>query len=308
MTMLLVSALIVGPRTQSGTNLAALDRQPVTGPSRVQDGSPPKPAQLPVKVRHLAAKVNGWSVSETANFRLYHREWPELAERAGRVAERARDASYRKWFGKPDPEWRSRCDLYLHTTGAEYQEATGVPAEVPGHTSIDRDKGRVLSRRIDIHCDRDDAFLAVVPHEVTHAVMADKLGDKPPLWASEAMAILAEPRGVIDAHLRNLPGFRDEGRLFPVAQLVRMKAYPEPRYVRAYYAQSLSLVELLVEEKGPEVLIAWLRDGAKDGPEKALQQHYGCSMDEMDKRWRGYAFDAKKPQPLAGTSKPATGR
>jgi hypothetical protein len=72
-----------------------------------------------------------------------------------------------------------------------------------------------------------------------------------------------------------------------------MNDYPEARAISAFYAQSVSLVEFLSAQKGPQVFARFLRDGLKGGYETALQKHYGYKgFDELQQRWTQEAFAA----------------
>jgi len=268
------------------------------GPDRPVPLLRPHPADdQPLRVRHHAARVGGWSVTESGSFRIYHRQRPESGAKVARAAEAARATALRRWFAAAEPAWSPLCEIFLHPTGADYSQATGVSSAVPGHTSIQRSGTRVLSRRIDLHGDSDNLYEAVLPHEVTHAVLADKFGGRaPPLWASEAMAIMAEPRDVIASHRRSLHVFRRDGHLYPVGQLVQLSGYPEPRQLRPYYAQSVSLVELLAAAKGHQVFVEFLRDAQQRGSPAALKHHYGWDFAELDRQWRQHAFGAPPAQ------------
>ena len=69
-------------------------------------------------------------------------------------------------------------------------------------------------------------------------------------------------------------------------QLVTMPDYPEPRYVTAFYAQSVSLVEFLSNEKGHQTFTAFLREAVKIGYEKSLEKHYGFrGFDDLQQKW-----------------------
>ena len=57
-----------------------------------------------------------------------------------------------------------------------------------------------------------------------------------------------------------------------------------------FYAQSISLVEMLVKEKSRQTFIEFLRDGKKLEVEKAVAKHYGCTMTELQERWLRHAF------------------
>jgi tetratricopeptide (TPR) repeat protein len=241
-------------------------------------------------VRHRDRGANGWCVTETANFRVFHNQPREYAEQVGRVAERTRAEMGRRWFGSPGEDWNPKCDIYLHASGDEYNRATGVPGTSPGHSSISVEHGRVVGRKIDLHCDDPNLLPAVLPHETTHIVLAGQFGDHlVPRWADEGIAVLSEPREKVERHLRNLSRCRQEGQVFNLRHLMQLGEYPDPQHISAFYAQSVSLVEFLAHERGHQVFTAFLRDGLREGYESALQRHYGWrSFDELEQRWGSF--------------------
>jgi hypothetical protein len=241
-----------------------------SGPARAAAG------EGEIAVRELGLNADGWQVAETANFRVFYRQSSELAEQAARVAERTRTAMYSKWFGAACDDWNPKCDLFLHATGQDYNQATRAPVSSPGHSSFRYDDhGQLASRRIDLRCDHPDLLTAVLPHETTHTVLAGSFGaQQMPRWADEGMAVLTEPRDKIERYLRNLPQHYQDRHLFQVRQLMQMPDYPHPDYVGAFYAQSVSIVEFLTNKEGPRVFADFVRDGLKDGYEAALRKHY----------------------------------
>jgi hypothetical protein len=102
------------------------------------------------------------------------------------------------------------------------------------------------------------------------------------------MAILNEPRAVIDAHLFRLPEFHEDGRLLPVGELLVLSQYPERRQVRPFYAQSVALVELLVKERGTATFARFLRDAQQAGYERSLRAHYHWTIADLEQRWQRY--------------------
>jgi hypothetical protein len=164
------------------------------------------------------------------------------------------------------------------------------------------DGGRVISREIHLHCDNPSALNAVLPHETTHVVLAGGFGGQPiPRWADEGIAVLTEPREKIDGHLRNLPKHYANGQLFGLRELIeqtyqpQQENYPEPRRIGAFYAQSVSVVDFLAHEKGPQVLTQFVRDGMRSGYEAALQRHYGYrSFAELEQRWSAAALSSSQ--------------
>src|SRR5262249_20565634 len=168
---------------------------------------------------------------------------------------------------------------------------TGVAAQSPGHSEIRTEGGRVLARRIHLHADDTAMIKAVLPHEITHAVLAGQFGEQPvPRWADEGMAVLDEPQERIDRHLHTLARQRDNDQLFTARELIALKEYPEPRRLAVFYAQSVSLTDFLAKAKDPRILARFLRDGQRDGYEASLRRHYGWDLDELERRWREHAF------------------
>jgi hypothetical protein len=155
-----------------------------TAVSAVQDRRDAGPTEPNIGVRHRNEQ-DGWQVAETVNFRLLHQHPRNLAEAVLRTAERARTAQLRKWFDDTDEDWEPKCRIFLYPSGEAYSEATGAPYNPGGgHTDIRTEDRRVLSRCIHVHGTRTFLLKGVVPHEVTHAVLAGRLSSsRVPRWA-----------------------------------------------------------------------------------------------------------------------------
>jgi hypothetical protein len=246
-----------------------------------------------IEYQDQGRNAQGWFVGETTNFRIYHVQSPELAHKAAQVAEQTRTQMYNKWFGRLAPNWNPKCEVHLYPTSQDYSRATGVPTSSPGHSSFNLDGGRVMGRQIDLHCDDSANMLtAVLPHETTHVVLAGNFGDHHvPRWVDEGIAVLTEPHEKVLRHLVKLPGFYRNRQLLEIRQLVQMDDYPEPRSIDAFYAESVSLVEFLSKQKGPEAFTQFIREGLQNGYEPALQRYYGFqSFAELEQHWLQYTF------------------
>jgi hypothetical protein len=261
------------------------------GGAKGGDVRPARPEPPPVKVSHESAEGD-WLVAQTLNFRIHHHQSRTFAEKMARTAESTRTELLERWFGEPDTRWPQRCAVYLFDDPQSYSQATGAPAQSPAHTRIDADGGRVLSRTIYLHGATAEMLRSILPHEVTHSVLADHFGRRIPRWADEGMAVLTEPKDRIAGHLRLLPRWRDEGLLVGARQLFEMGDYPPPHAWGSFYAQSVSLVQFLSKEKGPQTFALFLREGLRDGYTPALQHYYGWDFAELDRRWRRHAFAA----------------
>ena len=146
-------------------------------------------------------------------------------------------------------------------------------------------------RRVDLHCESRNLLTGVLPHETTHVVLAAQFVDQPiPRWADEGMAVLSEPRELVERHLGNLSSSQQNGQTLRLSQLVQLNDYPEPRFISGFYAQSVSLVEYLSSLRGPQEFSQFLRDAQREGYEASLNRHFGIrGFTDLEQRWSQYA-------------------
>jgi hypothetical protein len=263
--------------------LVAFGRQVMDAVRQRTTGAAP-----PVTVRHQDRGSDGWTRAESANFRLMHNQPRDFAEQVVRAAESARAAAIEKWAGSKAADWKPACEIYLYSSRADYAKATGKPADSPGHATYKAQNGAVVGRRLDLRADDPSLIGCVVPHETTHLVLGDLFADAPlPRWADEGMAVLAEPRARFDQFTRTLYSNRHVGRLVPLEQLFGKADYPDAALITVFYVESVSVVDFLVAEKGPQEFVQFLHDVAKSGLDAALQKHYDCrSVTMLEERWR----------------------
>jgi hypothetical protein len=255
-------------------------------------------------VRHLEQRLNGWSVAESDNFRVFHKQDRELAEKVAQVAEQTRCEMGRKWFGE-DGEWPARCDLYLHPTAPDYSRATGKPANWTAHSTINLEGGRVVLRRIDLRGDDAELLSASLPHEATHVVLAGHFGTRHvPRWADEGMALLSEPGPKLDGYRRKLAEAREDGLLLPVRDLMMREEYPAPGRAFAFYLQSVSVTDYLVRQPGgPQAFTRFVNEALRGDYDAAVRKTYGMDLATLEQRWRAATFgDAATQAAFRGAS------
>jgi hypothetical protein len=257
------------------------------GERRPHAGKETDETQPKVELSYLKEKDDGWSLAETANFRIYHKDNKKLVDQVAEALERSRTRAYRKWVGDVEDNWRPKCYVYLDDAKGELSKSLHG---VRGYT---RKGGIGLSVRRYVRVrSRDDGLIAsVLPHEVTHAVMFGEFGDnEAPSWAHEGMAVMMQPRldrdRFFDVLLR---AYRKNG-LFYVGKLLEIEDYPDDD-VDVFYAESVSLVEYLTHLRRPKVFVTFMRDALKHGYDKALQDYYGIeNVADLEKRWKAYTF------------------
>lgn len=281
------AALELAPRLEFGKELL----------SRLQS-TPTAPAKsISTAVKHLDEKDKGWSICESAHFRVYHND-PKLGEQVAQIAEATRTAVARKWLGK-DVEWEQPAQIYVHPTADSYHRQSGMPVTAPGHSDYDvnSDASIIHYRRVFVRADHPHMLTAILPHEVTHIVLNGQFGRKLlPRWADEGMAVLSEPYSRIELHLNPLPETYRQGQAFTVQELMTGDEYPKDRAKMAsFYGQSVCLVEYLCTLKGPQGFVAFMRDANREGEAAAIQRNYGFTLAELETRLQQWIVAQRMP-------------
>jgi hypothetical protein len=251
-----------------------------------------KPYEVPKKssvvVRHLDKKQDGYKVSETAHFRILHDESKRTVEKVGEAAENTRATLQRKWFEEEAADWDGKCSIYLHADRAKYSAKTGMKNTL-GHMRT-LDWGGVFLRSIHLPCKEPNLVRDVLPHEVSHSVMAIRLQGRTPRWADEGMAMLAETPESVQECVGRLPGYREKDSLFALEVLMQTDEADHFNTME-YYSQGTSLVQYLSSLKGPRAFIPFLRTYIAKGAEPALKQHYNIQgYADLENRWQKFAF------------------
>jgi hypothetical protein len=231
-----------------------------------------------VAVKHSSKASSGYQLAETDHFRIFHHQTPDYAEKVAQVAEMTRLQMSRRWLGKDGDDWQPKCDIFLHTTAAEYSERTRQNPAYPGHSRIELDErnGRVVNREMHLRCDNLGMLEAILPHETTHVVLAGNFGNRHvPRWVDEGVAVLTEPTEKIKQHKLNLTRSLQNRELIPLRDLVQLSNFPEARQITVFYAQSVALVDYLTSLKGSLAFTQFVREALKDGYDVALRKHYG---------------------------------
>ena len=296
--------------------------RPVAAPRPV---SPPAPAptpgpaasQTPVRVDTPlltdpsgtpGGPVGRWRMLESANFRVFHAN-PELAEQVVRVAEQVRQDGVKRWSGKaPIAPWNPRCEIYLFPNAPQYAQMTGQPLDSPGFSTMGMNDGQITARRVSVRTDHAGMLAAVLPHEITHVILADLFTQEQiPRWADEGLAVLMEPAHEQKRRANDLVEPLGKNLLFPIDTLMQMD-YPDEQYWNLYYAQSVSLTRFLVEQGPPERFVKFLQAAQTNGFEAELKRVYGINgFPELQARWVTYArahATGETPMATASTTEP----
>jgi hypothetical protein len=308
-------------RERSGSNGQAVTaavqppKTPDANKKRVQtisDRGTPKPASTSDGFRAVPpgpANAGPSQIKLTANFKILHED-PALAERVARIAESTRAEQTRRWTGAAArDEWTPRCEIYLYNDAKQFAREHNQPEDSPGFSTMTVNGGKISGRRINLKADHVNLLTAVLPHEVTHVVLADLFPSRPiPRWADEGMAVLSEPRAEQKARAADLAEPLASGRLFQLQQLMSMD-YPDGRFWGLYYAQSVSVTQYLVSLASPAKFVEFLKGAETNGIEPELRRVYQIDgFADLQRGWLEHARATSETITVSRAETPARTR
>ena len=223
---------------------------------------------------------------ETTNF-VVEAPTAELAKKFGEMAEFYRKEKALEWLGREMPDWPRKCPLQVQVTMGSAGGATTFTFSSEGGRPI------VASQRMEIRGDAKQLLNSVLPHEVTHTVLAYHFGRPVPRWADEGGSVLSENDEERFQHDVRCREILNAGRAFVLRTLFRMTEYP--RDMTVLYAQGYSVSAYLVEKggggrEGRGKLLQFLGSGMSGNTieswNDSARRVYGFdSVDGMEKAW-----------------------
>jgi hypothetical protein len=228
-----------------------------------------------------------------------------LAERLGQWAEYYRKVKAKEWLGREMPNWPRRCPL----------EVVINLGQSGGYTSFTFIGQQYLPIEMKVEGKMDRVIASVLPHEITHTVMAHYFGQPVPRWADEGAAVFSEDdqeRMQHEGEVRRIMTSRS--RFIPLRRLFELKEYPPEQIV--LYAEGYSVTSMLVGRSNRQAFLAFVADGMRRdiGWDKALQTHYKIrNVAALEAEWlESLKQQARLPQTDAtlasGGTATATGR
>jgi hypothetical protein len=239
--------------------------------------------------RGVARPNTRWSTFESAKFRLHFRSGELVPDEVARVCEATRTAVRRTWLGvEVDSDWSAKCDVFLYADPAEFSRDARCPPEARGNASLDIGGGRVWKRRLDLRVDQPGYLESVLPHELTHVVLADRFCNQQiPRWADEGIAIQMESAGRRQEQWRLVADVRRAGRLLPLGEVLAARTYPaDRRRAELFYAQGASFIEYLLSRMPAADVVRLIESMQRRGIEPALRDALGvATIAAIDHNW-----------------------
>lgn len=233
----------------------------------------------------LASANTGWAVEmRTQNFIIMGAPSAELARQVGAEAERFRKELANKWLGKELPPWSSPCALRV--------VAGNMPAQ--GVTTYQRYPGYVGDFQMEVVGSPQRILDSVLPHEITHTVLATHFGRPLPRWADEGISTTVEHSSERSKHDVKLREYLTTRRGIPMNKMFMMKEYPPE--MLTLYAQGYSVCRFLIEQKGPREFVKFLETFMTIGNwTQSVQRHYDySSLAELQDYWLNWVADGSQ--------------
>ncbi len=232
----------------------------------------------------------------TLNFTVYA-DSDDFARRAGVAAEQYRRDLAIFWFGEELPNWSKPCVLTIKT---------GASLGAGGETVFTVANGEAYDWKMTAQGTEERVLDSVLPHEITHAILASYLRAQAPRWIDEGMATLVEADDERANYRFRLADFLHSRKGIAFNDMVAMKEYPDD--VMPFYSQVFSVCEYLILIGGPRRLAEFAKEGARSNDwNAALRRYYeGRSLGDLQLEWVAWVGEwdaANRPAQLPATPK-----
>jgi hypothetical protein len=225
--------------------------------------------------------------AESSNFVVYSHSAAPSAQQVLNECRSLRGEIHDLLYGNrsPDP-WRPRCEVVVHASRRSYAAAVGrAGALTQGSSLMEVSAGRVTRRRVDVLVDEHHRTPALA-HELTHVVLAEYFGGKPPRWADEGLALLADSAAKQRLHMRDLAYAVRSGTTLRLAKLMTLEQLDSPEQMPAFYAQSLSVVRFLVKRSDRRRFSRFVETAEEHGYDHALRTVYEIDgVPHLERLW-----------------------
>ena len=193
-------------------------------------------------------------------------------------------------------QWDNRVKITIYATKEDYQKKTVQPEWSNGMADY-------VNKSIITYALSEGFMDGILPHEITHLVFRDFVGftGQVPLWIDEGVAQWEEPKK--RAKARPIAFYLIQNQsVIPLTDLTSMNNLTgkNENTVRAFYMQSVSLVDFLIKGYGPQSFTDFcrqLRDGKRLN--EALSFSYSGSIkdiDELQAKWLKSIMDEYQPK------------
>lgn len=243
----------------------------------------------------LTATVAAGADFRTQNF-IVMAPTPELARTVGESAEMFRRDLAVYWLGGELPPWPNPCPVRV---------IAGDNLAAQGVTTYNR--APVRDFQMEVVGSPQRILDSVLPHEVTHTILATYFGRPLPRWADEGICTTVEHESERQKHEAKLREFLRSRRGIAMNKLFLLTEYPSD--VLPMYAQGYSVCQFLIAQNGPREFVAFLGDYMQNPSwTQNVRRHYGYeSLAELQQSWLSWVSNGSGPVDAFVKNAPRTG-
>jgi hypothetical protein len=208
----------------------------------------------------------------------------ELARSVGESAEAFRRDLAIYWLGGELPPWPTPCPIRV---------IAGPNLAAQGVTTYNR--APVRDFQMEVVGSPQRILDSVLPHEVTHTILATYFGRPLPRWADEGICTTVEHESERQKHEAKLREFLRSRRGIAMNKLFLLTEYPSD--VLPMYAQGYSVCQFLIAQNGPRAFVQFLGDYMQSQSwTHAVRKHYGYdSLAELQQYWLAWVSQGSGP-------------
>lgn len=210
---------------------------------------------------------------------------PRFAMQVGQAAEQHRAQLALEWLGHELPPWPEPCNLVVN-----------LHRDAFGSTTFSFDgprgeRGMPFGWEMEVNGSPERILDSVLPHEITHTILATRFQQRLPRWLDEGASSTCEHISETSKQHHNLIVFLTEGRGIPFNQMFRMMEYPrDERDMLALYAQGLSVVQFLLLQGEKADFVRFAELGLSHGNwDAAIEEVYGfADLSDLQVTWNDW--------------------
>jgi hypothetical protein len=228
-----------------------------------------------------------FATSEAADFRTQNfivmASTPALAKAVGEAAEGYRHDLAEHWLGQSLPPWPTPCPIRV------------ISGNMPAQGMTQYNRSPVRDFQMEVVGTPERILDSVLPHEVTHTILASHFGRPLPRWADEGICTTVEHVSERQKHEEKLREFLRNRRGIAMNKLFLLTEYPND--VLPMYAQGYSVCQFLIAQRGPKLFVQFLGDYMqRPSWTENVRRHYGYqSLAELQEQWLAWVSVGNGP-------------